>query len=163
MKYMIANFILALLPPTRCFQLKAMLLRCLGIDIHRTSKVCGGVKFYGAGKVSIGQECWIGLGTAFYTSTTGHILIGDRCDIAPQVAFMCGSHEIGDRERRAGKGTASSIVVGNGAWIGIRSTLLGGAEIATAVIVGAGSLVLPGIYPEDILLIGSPARPKKQI
>jgi maltose O-acetyltransferase len=163
MKYMIANLFLSLLPPTRCFAFKAFVLRCLGVSIDRTSKVCGGVKFYGAGKVSIGQDCWIGLGTAFYTSAAGHVVIGDRCDIAPQVAFMCGTHEIGGRDRRAGKGTASSILVGDGVWIGIRSTLLGGAEIATAAIVGAGSLVLPGIYPNDTLLVGSPARPKKQL
>jgi maltose O-acetyltransferase len=163
MKYMIANFLLALFPPTRCFALKAFLLRRLGIDIHPTSRVCGGVKFYGAGKVTIGQECWIGLGVTFYTSETGHVVIGDRCDIAPQVAFMCGSHEVGDRDRRAGKGTASSILVEDGVWIGIRSTLLGGVKIACAVVVGAGSLILPGTYPNDILLVGSPARPKKQL
>lgn len=161
MKYIIANLILALLPPTRFFALKAKLLRQLGVDIHPSSKVCGDVRFYGAGKVTIGEGCWIGLGCTFYTSQTGHVLIGDRCDIAPQVAFMCGSHEIGGPERRAGEGKADSIVVGHGCWIGIRTTLLGGARVGASSIVGAGSLLRPGAYPSDVLIAGTPAQPKK--
>ena len=37
--------------------------------------------------------------------------IGHRCDIAPQVSFITGSHEIGDARRRAGRGNAAPIVV----------------------------------------------------
>lgn len=161
MRYIIVNLILALLPPTRFFAFKAKLLRCLGVDIHPSSKVCGDVRFYGAGRVTIGEGCWIGLGCTFYTSKTGHIVIGDCCDIAPQVAFMCGSHEIGGPERRAGEGIADSIVVGEGCWIGIRTTLLGGARVGASSIVGAGSLLLPADYPNDFLVAGIPAKPKK--
>ncbi len=163
MNFYIANFVLALLPPTRLFGLKRLILRMLGISVGEETRVCGAVKFYGGGRVTIGAKCWIGLGASFYTSPGADVEIGDRCDIAPQVAFMCGSHELGTPERRAGAGKASTILVGAGTWIGIRSAILGGAEIGAASIVGAGSLLLPGKYPENALLLGAPAKVTREL
>lgn len=163
MHFYLANFILAILPPTRLFGLKRFLLCRLGIFIGEGTRVCGAVKFYGGGRVLVGAECWVGLGASFYTSPGADVEIGDRCDIAPQVAFMCGSHELGTPERRAGNGKASTIRVGAGTWLGIRSILLGGVEVGASSIVGAGSLLLPGAYPENSLLLGAPAKVKREL
>ncbi len=157
MRYMIANLILALLPPTRFFGLKRTLLRALGIAIGDETRVCGGVRFFGAGRIVIGRDCWIGLNTCFYTSSDGHVEIGDRCDIAPDVVFMNGSHRMGNTNRRAGEGTAGTIRVAAGCWIGVRSVLLGNATIGFGTMVGAGSLVLGRQWPDNALLLGVPA------
>ena len=158
MKYYIANAILYLLPPTRFFYLKRVILRLLGLSIGRETKVCGAVKFYGAGRIVIGANTWVGIGCKFYTSQGGDVFVGSRCDIAPEVAFHCGSHEIGDLTRRAGTGTARSIHVGNGSWIGVRSTILAGTEIGESCIVGAASLVLGECFLSSSLILGVPAR-----
>lgn len=158
MNNFVGNIVLAILPPTRFFGLKRLLLRLLGIGVGDGTRICGAVKFYGAGRVQIGERCWVGIGVKFYTSIGADVLIGDQCDIAPDVAFMCGSHQIGDQTRRAGSGKADTIRVGAGTWIGIRSTLLGGTELAPACVVGAGSLVLGKTYPASCVIQGVPAK-----
>ena len=157
MKYLIACLLLNILPPTRFFAAKRILLRLLGIVVGSGTRVCGRVEFYGAGKVVIGADCWIGIGTKFYTSVGGDVIIGDRCDIAPEVAFMCGSHMIGNALRRAGDGRAGTIRVGEGCWLGIRATLLGGADVGRSSVVGANSLLLKKDYPPSSLIVGVPA------
>jgi acetyltransferase-like isoleucine patch superfamily enzyme len=149
---------MALLPATALFDLKRFILRHLGIDVGEGSCVCGGVKFYGAGKIIIGKDVWIGMGCRFYTSPLGDVVIGDRCDIAPDVVFHSGSHEIGGRNRRAGRGTGETIRVGAGSWIGVRATLTLGSEIGESSIVGAGSLVVGQAFPASSLVLGVPAR-----
>ena len=130
----------------------------LGIGLGPGVSVCGGVKFYGAGKVSIGAGTWIGIGVKFYTSGGGDISIGKRCDIAPDVAFHSGSHKIGSAYQRAGAGTAATIVVEDGCWIGLRATLLAGVKLRNSCVVGAHSLLLTGEYGPSTLIVGAPAR-----
>ena len=55
----------------------------------------------------------------------GNVILGDGCDIAPEVCFVTGSHRIGDTKRRAGDGTSDDIVVSSGTWIGTRACLAG--------------------------------------
>jgi len=146
------------LPVTRGFSIKRHLLRALGILIGSNTRICGRVKFFGGGKVCIGRDCWIGIGTCFFTSVGGDVALGDRCDVAPEVSFTCGSHETGDHTRRAGPGMSRPISVGSGTWICTRAILLGGVDIGDACIVGAGSVVLSGTYQRDSLIVGSPGR-----
>ena len=158
MKYIIANFLLALLPPTRWFEVKRILLHLLGVRVGKSTRICGDVKFFGSGKVTIGRDCWIGIGTRFYTADHGDVFIGNQCDIAPEVSFHCGSHYLATRERRAGRGRSRSIVVGRGSWIGVRSTILRGSRIGRGSVLGAGTLVLEGRKGADSLVLGTPAR-----
>jgi maltose O-acetyltransferase len=158
MAYFLANLLLAALPPTRLFFVKRLFLQLLGIKLGIGTRVCGNVKFYGGGQVIIGSGCWIGIGTSFFTAEGASIYVGDRCDIAPEVSFMCGSHKIGGSARRAGLGTSRAIVVGCGTWIGTRSIALGGANIGDSSVVGAGSLLLNKDYPAACLILGTPAR-----
>ena len=163
MRFMIANFLLALLPPTRLFGLKRRLLRMLGIILGKGTSICGGVQFFGGGRVLIGRDCWIGINTKFYTSPNGNVTIGDFCDIAPDTCFMNGSHEMGDSHRRAGAGRSQHIEVGPGTWIGVRSILLGGSQIGPGCMIAAGSLVLDQKVEANTLLAGIPARVIRQL
>lgn len=163
MNYMFANLLLSILPPTRLFGLKRFILALLGVAIGKGSSVCGGVKFYGGGRVIIGEGCWIGLGVKFYTSPGADVTIGDSCDIAPEVSFMCGTHAIGDAERRAGPGRSTPIEVQHGSWVGIGTTLLGGSVVGASSIVAARSLLLGKEYPASSLLAGAPATVKRSL
>jgi acetyltransferase-like isoleucine patch superfamily enzyme len=89
------------------------------------------------------------------------VRIGANVDVAPYVKFQCGSHELGRRTRRAGKGRSLSITIGEGCWLGSSSTILAGAEIGAGSVVAAGSVVIAGKYPENALLAGVPAKPVK--
>jgi maltose O-acetyltransferase len=84
------------------------------------------------------------------------VVIGERCDIAPEVLFVVGSHELGSRERRAGRGFSRSITVGSGTWIGARSTFIAGASVGSGCVVAAGSVVTDA-FPNNVLIGGVPA------
>ena len=122
------NFLLAWLPPSRCFALRSALLRIGRVELGRDAKVCGRGWIYGRGSLSIGDGTWLSPQVVFYTHPEAPIRIGSACDIGPGVRFITGSHEIGPAQRRAGAGIAHAISIGRGTWIGAESSILGGVE-----------------------------------
>ncbi|MGF6094392.1 DapH/DapD/GlmU-related protein [Pseudomonas sp. 18175] len=98
----------------------------------------------------------------FHTHEEADITIGTCCDLGHGIEFIVGSHELGSQERRAGKGTARPIVVGNGCWIGARSIILGGVTIGDGAIVAAGAVVTRDV-PTNTLVAGVPAVIKKEL
>lgn len=156
------NFVLFGLPPSRMFALRRALLRFAGIDVGRGASVCGGGWIYGRGRLSIGDATWLSPGAVFYTHTDVAILIGDRCDIGPDVHFISGSHVIGSADRRAGAGTALPIRVGDGSWIGAGTRILGGVDIGAGCVIAAGAVVTKNI-PANCLAAGVPAIVKRKL
>ncbi|NWA04467.1 acyltransferase [Pseudomonas gingeri] len=156
------NIILSLFPPSRLFAFRAVLLRFASVEIQANVKFCGRGWIYGRGRLTVGEGTWISPGGIFHTHQNADIRIGSHCDLGPGVEFILGSHEIGSRERRAGKGTARSIVVGNGCWIGAKSVILGGVTIGDGAIVAAGAIVTRDV-PGHVLVAGVPAVVKRQL
>ena len=99
-----------------------------GAELGPSVRINGGVRFYGRGAIWIGEDTWIGPECRFYSHPSAPITIGHRCDIAPRVIFATGGHRIGGHHQHAGEGCAFPISVGDGCWVGIGSTLLGGVE-----------------------------------
>ncbi|WP_273824779.1 acyltransferase [Pseudomonas asplenii] len=156
------NILLFLFPPSRFFSARAALLRFAAVGIGVDVKFCGRGWIYGRGRLLIGDGTWISPGGIFHTHQEADIRIGSRCDLGPGVEFILGSHELGSQERRAGKGTARSIVVGSGCWIGARSVILGGVTIGEGAIVAAGAVVVRDV-PANTLVAGVPAVIKRQL
>ena len=156
------NLILAWVPPSRCFGLRAFLLRCGGIEVGRDAKVCGRGWIFGRGVLHIGDGTWLSPRVILYTHPEAPIHIGARCDIGHGVEFITGSHEIGPTTRRAGNGFALPITIGPGSWIGAGSRILGGVTIGEGVIVAAGSVVTRDV-PKNTLVAGVPARIKRDL
>ena len=122
---------------TKNLEKKRKLLNSVGHSIGEGTKVVGPI--YCGGKMIVGKNCWIGRNLEI--NGNGTVTIGDQCDIAPDVIFQTGSHEIGGPERRAGEGITEDITVGNGCWIGVRSTILGGVSISDGAVIAACALV----------------------
>lgn len=107
----------------------------------------------GPGKLFVGgtfinYNCWFDLGD--------DIIIEENCNIAMNVHFINGTHEIGDNKRRAGKGITKKIVVKSGAWIGADTIIMPGVTIGNGVVVGAGSLVTKDLE-DNAIYLGRPA------
>lgn len=158
----LCNFLLSVLPPSRCFACRRFLLRLCGINIHSSANFCGPSRIYGRGSLHIGAETWISPGAVIYTQVGANIHIGSRCDIGHDVEFIPGSHAIGTSLRRAGCGTVNPITVGDGSWIGARSIILGGVTIGEGSVVAAGSVVTKSV-PPNCLVAGVPAKVKRQL
>ena len=137
-------------------------MRLSGIAIAHNSSFCGRGWVYGRGKLSIGNETWLSPGVVIHTHIDADIYIGNRCDIGPGVEFIPGSHFIGDSSRRAGKGFARPIEIGNGTWIGARSIILGGVTIGEGCVIAAGSVVTKNVSP-NCLVAGVPAQVKRHL
>ena len=90
------------------------------------------------------------------------IEIGDNCDIAFQVKFICLTHDIGSSERRAGKARTLPIKIGNGCWIGSEAIILPGVTVGDGCIIAAGSVVSKDCDP-DYLYGGVPAKKIKKL
>lgn len=156
------NIALLLLPPSRWFALRRVLLKIGGIDIGDGACVCGGGWIYGRGRLAIGKSTWLSPRAVFYTHTDAGIEIGDRCDIGPGVQFIPGGHLIASADRRAGQGTAMRISVGDGTWIGAGVQVLGGVEIGEGCVIAAGAVVTQNI-PANSLAAGVPAVVKRRL
>jgi len=138
---------------TRKFEKKRKLLNSIGYEIGEGTKVVGPIECYG--KLKIGKNCWVGKNLT--VNGNGTVIIGDNCDIAPEVTFQTGGHEVGDASRRAGKGCIFSQTVGSGTWIGGRSTILNNSNIGKSCVIAGCSCVVKDV-PDNSLVGGVPAK-----
>lgn len=159
-KIIILFFINNFLSTTRFFEIKRNLLIYSGFEIGKGTKIVGPVNIGTCAKLSIGNNCWIGSGISIYGN--GIVVIGDNCDLAPDIGFVTGSHLVGDVDRRAGEGLSYTIQIGDGCWIGVRTTIVGDICIHNSSIIGACSLVNKNV-PASVIAVGVPARISKKI
>ena len=135
------------------FEIKRKLLISIGYQIGKGTRIVGPFESYS--KIVIGRDCFIGKN--FKVNGNGSVVIGDCCDIAPEVTFQTGSHEIGTGNRRAGKGYNCSQKVGNGTWIGGRSTICNNVSIGNGCVIAGCACVIHDI-PDNTLAGGVPAK-----
>jgi len=158
----LVNLFLFFLPPSRMFGLRRYLLRSVGIDLSVGVSICGRGWIYGRGEVSIGVGSWLSPGVVIHSHLEAPISIGAACDIGPGVEFIPGGHEMGDSSRRAGRGTAKPVAIGDGCWIGAKSIILGGVTVGPGCVVAAGSVLVSDV-PPNTLVAGVPARVKRTL
>lgn len=137
-----------LLTGVKHFEIKRRLLNSIGYEIGENTKIVGPIECYA--KLRIGKNCWIGKN--LIVNGNGTLCIGDNCDIAPEVTFLTGGHKIGNASRRAGMGESYTISVGNGVWIGARSTILNNTVIGDGVMIAACACVTCNV--ENNLMVG---------
>ena len=158
----VINRMLSVFPVSRWFGIKRLFLRLAQIRVEKGGCINGHCWFYGRGLVMVGKNSWIGPGCVFYSNDAAPIIIGENCDIAPEVIFVTGSHKINGSGRRAGLGYVRPISIGDGCWIGVRATILGGVAIGSGSIVAAGAMVTRDV-PANSMVGGVPARLIRQL
>jgi acetyltransferase-like isoleucine patch superfamily enzyme len=147
----IFNKFLCFLPETRFFKLKKYwLVYFCGAKIGKNVRICSSVVIQISGKLTIQENTWIGE----YTKIVGgssDINIGKCVDIGPEVLIVTGTHEIWEIEgKAAGKGNSKPINIDTGAWIGAKSTIIGGVNIGKESIIAAGSVVTKDVEEKSI-------------
>jgi len=101
--------------------------------------------------VSIGRNVHIGHGSLLRGA--GGIRIGDNTHISRDCIIYSENHNYhGERLPYDDSLRRKEVVIGKNVWVGIRVTILPGAQIGDGVIVGAGSTVL-GVVP-DLAIVG---------
>lgn len=92
----------------------------------------------------------------------GHIYIGNRVLIAPNVVISTASHPLTPELRRFEMQYNRDVYIGDNAWIGAGCTILPGVHIGKNAVIGAGSVVTRDI-PDNVLAVGNPCRVIREI
>lgn len=161
LKMFFGRILLKLIPLQAFPKANRVCLLLMGHKVGRNSLIYSSVEVLGLIKLDIGKEVFIGHKTLFMGGESA-IKIGQNCDISSNVSLICGSHEIGDIKRRAGKGISNDIIVGDGVWVGYGSLILGGVTIGDGAIIAAGSVVNKSV-PENTIYGGVPAKEIRKI
>jgi maltose O-acetyltransferase len=161
MKMLLGRIILKFVPLQVFPKVNRFCLMIMGHKVGEKSLIYSSVEVLGLIKLDIGTEVFVGHKTLFMGGES-NIKIGKNCDISSNVSLICGSHEIGDMNRRAGKGTSNDIIIGNGVWVGYGSLILGGVTIGNGAIIAAGSVVNKSV-PENTIYGGVPAKEIRKI
>lgn len=152
----------AQIPPTRLFGVKRAMLRLAGAQVGQDVRIVSSARFCCSGSLHVGDGTWIGH-EVLMVGGDSEIRIGARCDIAPRVMLVTGSHEISiSGARAAGDGFSRPISIGDGTWIGAGAVVIGGSTIGEHSVVAAGAIVR-GSFPARSLLAGVPARVVKTL
>ena len=116
----------------------------------------------GYNELKIGKRCWIG--PQVYIHSAGKIYIGNSVGIGPGVKMISSSHELSlyPKPILDSKLIFDRIEIGDGSDIGTNATILPGTKLGKNTQVGAGAVV-KGIFPDNVVLTGVPAKIKKYI
>lgn len=135
------------------FKIKSDLLRCMGYKIGHNTRIVGPIICNG--KLDVGDNCWIGAN--FVVRGNGSVHLGNSIDVGPDVAFLTGTHRVGNVTRRAGLGYNCEIYVGDGCWIGAKSTFVNHVFVGKSSVIAACACVCKDV-PENVIVGGVPAR-----
>lgn len=135
------------------FPIKSKLLKHLGIKIGRNTSIVGPI--YCTGFLEFGDNCWIGAN--FTVRGNGFVKFGNNIDVGPDVMFLTGTHYIGDASRRAGQGYNCDMLIGDGCWIGGKSTFVNNISVGRSSVIAACACVCEDV-PANVLMGGVPAR-----
>ena len=92
----------------------------------------------------------------------GHIYIGNRVLIAPNVLIATATHPLTPELRRYEIQYNRDVHIGDNVWIGAGCTILPGVHIGENSVIGAGSIVTRDI-PDNVLAVGNPCRVIREI
>ncbi|GAA0494353.1 sugar O-acetyltransferase [Alkalibacterium indicireducens] len=90
------------------------------------------------------------------------IRIGKNAMLGPGVSIVTPEHPLLPAERNSGYEFGRPVTVGDNCWIGADATIVGGSELGNNVVVAAGAVV-KGVFPDNVVIGGVPARIIKNI
>lgn len=103
-------------------------------------------------KVSFGDHCWVGDDAEIYS--LGTISIGNHA-IVSQRSYICSATH--DYKDIALPYIVENVCIGDEAWVATDSFIAPGVVVGRGAIVGARSTVLTSV-PEGVIVAGTPAR-----
>jgi acetyltransferase-like isoleucine patch superfamily enzyme len=115
------------------------------------------IKGHPAGKMKIGNNCWIGPNC--FIQSPGHIEIGNHVGIGANVIIITSQHDLASTEKILINKPLKleKVIIKDNVDIGAGAIILPGVEIGQGSMVGAGSIVTKDVPPGTIV-VGNPAK-----
>lgn len=115
---------------------------------------------WGGAHVHLGQ--WVYANFNLTLVDDGHIYIGDRTMIGPNVTIATAGHPILPELREKALQYNVDVHIGRNVWIGAGVTIVPGVTIGDNTVIGAGAVVTKDI-PSDVVAYGNPCRVIREI
>jgi maltose O-acetyltransferase len=106
-------------------------------------------------QTSIGRGTFINAGAVILD--VARVVIGEACQIGPNVQILTPTHPLEPEPRRAGWEAAEPITIGDNVWLGGGAIVLPGVKVGDDAVVGAGAVVTKDL-PPGVVAAGNPAR-----
>ena len=90
------------------------------------------------------------------------VIIGDNCQMAPNVAIYTAGHPIHPGTRNTAYEYGKEVRIGDNVWIGGNTVICPGVTIGDCCVIGAGSVVVKDI-PANVIAVGNPCRVLREI
>ncbi len=130
----------------------------VSVGMNTTIRLSGSYKQIANG-VKIGNN--VGLGThGYYGCGVGYLSIGNNCIFGNYVSIHPENHNFRDHTtpiRLQGVNSTGGVSIGDNCWIGTKATILDGTKIGNGCVVAAGAVV-KGVFPDNVIIGGVPAR-----
>lgn len=110
--------------------------------------------------IEIGKNAFINYNCTIID--VGKVVIGDNCQIAPNVSIYTAGHPVHPATRNTAYEYGIDITIGNNVWIGGNTVIMPGVRIGDNVVIGAGSIVTKDI-PAWTVAAGNPCRVIRKI
>lgn len=134
--------------PTRA---RATILRGFGAQIGANVVIRQRVRIHWPWKLSVGDNSWIG--DSAWILNLEPVTIGSDVCISQEVLLCTGSH---DRRSPTFEFDNGPIVIGDGAWIAARATVLRGSTIGHDSVIGACALAHGVVAPGTVVQAPKP-------
>lgn len=131
--------------------LRVRILKAFGAEIGERVLIRQGVRIHWPWKLRVGNDVWIGVDA--WLLNLEYIEIGSDVCISQDAMLCTGSHQLRSPSFEFDN---APIVVGDGAWIAARATILRGVTIGTGVVVGATALVTKSV-PDGFMVLAPAA------
>jgi acetyltransferase-like isoleucine patch superfamily enzyme len=134
---------------------------CIKIGSYSTLSATSHLSKFGKG-LKIGNNSAVGQFTQF--GAAGGVEIGNDVIMGSYISFHSENHNFKDNTKliREQGVTSKGIKIGNNVWVGAKATFLDGCEVGNNSVVAAGAVV-NGIYPDNSIIGGIPAKVLKSI
>ena len=112
--------------------------------------------------VNVGEGCYVGFNVSVDTNYPELITIGNRVTISHDVVIITHTATPANSDLSRLYNENKPVVIGDGAWLGVRSIVLPGISIGQNCFVGAGSVVSTNTT-NNSLWAGNPCILKKSL
>lgn len=145
-------------PPFVVARLRTGMLRATGVQVGKNTLFWHLPTLLGSGpihkRLTIGADCGFNKGAVF--DLAAPIVIGNHVNVGHDVMFVTSQHVAPASTALSNDAAPKPIVIGNGVWLGARSTVLPGVTIGAGSVIAAGVTVTRDIAA-NILLTGAGA------